>query len=389
MSKNVKVEWDESDGEKWETDDEPLVSALSFGWMEDGRCGYPAAGNFIQSCPRPVTGLQKTASASGKLYVCKKASGGSRHTAFLMVNTKKEGGGSAFKTKRIGIIGLNQQGLCEEPGFTSMTDIPWDAQEQPVDVVAGAGFTFVITKHGNLYSCGNGKYGVLGHGDDITMQTPRQLMSLLKQHVRAVAVGRSHVLAMMYNAKVWCWGRNNKGQLGLGFESQPMKGSQNSNTQALVDKMVDVRNKDQEYYSPEVIPYFTANEKILGIACGDFHSMALVQATNKNNSTKQVIYVWGDDSKGQLGSSDGSLRSKPQENRWVTQLMNKLQCLTVASIAAGGGTCLVLLEGPGQGIDAPMISLIVILCSLYFCTLYSHILGCGRVWTIRTWIRMG
>jgi len=130
-NKKVKAEWDESDGEKWECDDEPLVSVLTFGWMEDGRCGYPTDGNNMQLCARPVTGFSKVSNGSGKLFVCKKASAGSRHTAFLMVNIKKESFTSK-KTKKVSIVGLNQQGLCEEPGYNSLTDILWDAQEQPV-----------------------------------------------------------------------------------------------------------------------------------------------------------------------------------------------------------------------------------------------------------------
>lgn len=53
----------------------------------------------------------------------------------------------------------------------------------------------------------------------------------------------------------------------------------------------------------------------------------------------------------QLGSSDGKWRSKPQENRWVTQLLNKLQSTTVAAICAGGGHNMILTGGAGQVIS--------------------------------------
>ena len=53
----------------------------------------------------------------------------------------------------------------------------------------------------------------------------------------------------------------------------------------------------------------------------------------------------------QLGSSDGNFRSKPQENRWVTQLLNKLQCTGVSAIVAGGGHNMLLTGGAGQVIS--------------------------------------
>lgn len=353
----IKEEWIESDGEKytWE-DEEPIVSALTCGWTEDGRCGYGNTKSYMQTCVRPIRGLAKEPNqASGHLFVCKQAAAGSRHTAFIMVNSRKERGQGSKKTKKIGIIGLNQQGLCEEPGYTHMTDLPWDLTERPVQIAAGAGTTFILTKFGNIYSCGIGKFGVLGHGDDISVAAPRQIMTLLKQRIKGVAAGHSHAIAMTYSGRIFTWGRNHKGQLGLGFASHHDKNNPEHRRRPAPSTNgleLDVRrNENQEYYNPEHLTSFGPQETCLGVAAGQFHTMALMQIVAKNLVTKQVVYVWGDHSRGQLGSAEPLYHARPQENRWLSQLATKLQSSTYAGIAAGGNTCLALTGGAGQVIS--------------------------------------
>jgi len=141
-----------SDEEVWETPLEPVINVLTFGWTEDGRCGYKDDAK-MQLCPRPVEGLLRP-TVNGKQFVCKKASAGSRHSAFLMINHRKEPGRFGRKCKKLMLVGLNQTMLCEDPGTYTPLDIAWDADEVPLDIIAGYGTTFVITKIGNLYSLG-------------------------------------------------------------------------------------------------------------------------------------------------------------------------------------------------------------------------------------------
>lgn len=357
----IKEEWVESDGEKydWE-EDEPIISALTCGWTEDGRCGYGNTKSYMQTCVRPIHGMAREPNqASGHLFVCKQAAAGSRHTAFILVNSTKERSQGTKKTKKVGMIGLNQQGLCEEPGFTHMTDLPWDLQERPVEIASGAGTTFILTKFGNIYSCGVGKFGVLGHGDDISVAAPRQILTLLKQRIKGVSAGHSHVIAMTYSGRIFTWGRNHKGQLGLGFVSNYDKNKAEADSQRRgrtrtqsngIEAEVK-RNEHQEYYNPEHLESFGEQETCLAVAAGQFHTMALMQIVGKNLVSKQVVYVWGDHTRGQLGSAEPLYHARPQENRWLSQLATKLQSSSYAAIAAGGGTCLVLTGGAGQVIS--------------------------------------
>lgn len=123
--------------------------------------------------------------------------------------------------------------------------------------------------------------------------------------------------------EVFSWGKNDKGQLGLGFES-PFE---------LKISQVAFGN--------------LANYKITDISCGHSHSLALVVAKNQQGVQEGSVYAWGDESRGQLGSGDAVYRMRPQENRWLVKFLTTLQ-LSVESIHAGGYHNLVLLRGSGQ-----------------------------------------
>ena len=88
------------------------------------------------------------------------------------------------------ICGLNQLGLCEDPGLTNASEIPWDNGEPPRRVIAGHGTSFIISKYGNVYSFGQNKFGVLGHGEkDLPLRAPRQILSLNRRKILSIATG--------------------------------------------------------------------------------------------------------------------------------------------------------------------------------------------------------
>ncbi|GAX23990.1 hypothetical protein FisN_26Lh055 [Fistulifera solaris] len=76
--------------------------------------------------------------------------------------------------------------------------------------------TTVLTTEGEVLSCGAGSYGRLGN-----LETNDQLylepVELLTQGIVAIAGGKGFTLALMEDGVLYAWGRNHKGQLGLGF----------------------------------------------------------------------------------------------------------------------------------------------------------------------------
>lgn len=332
---------------------EPLLNIFTFGWMEDGRLGYPAdIESFMQDVPRPIATLRHKEKKKTLItphaeerYVCKKVSAGYRHTLFLMTNcypeieqdedgdsmsmrspSKSNFGQEKRKKCRLMMTGLNQRGLCEEPGFTEPVNLGWDDKnEDIVDIYAGNGTSFIVTRIGNLYAFGNNRYGILGTGDEVSIQIPKQCLSLNKVRVARICCGSYHAIATSDDGILYSWGRNQVGQLGLGFESE------------------------MELQPAQVVGLDWSKENPTAIDCGhEFTLMLLTKLTNKGE-VKRLVYGWGDHSRGQLGSGDEETRCKPQENRWMTKLCIKYGFYPTA-ITCGSHHVLVL-SSTGQVIS--------------------------------------
>ncbi len=319
-------------------EDEPLLNAYACGWMEDGRLGHPpdvdqwGFGSYIESNPSPLTQLRPPArpkkvapavTKKGALalvedqpkpievvlptqFVCQQASAGSRHSLWLMVDCRVKPAMDVSVAKKVYLTGLNQQGLCEEPGHTAPFEIQLHGDEEPISVFAGYGTSFIITKFGNVYSWGNGRYGVLGHGDEESFQIPRQISGLNRQQVRKISAGMYHASALCNSnignhVGIYTWGRNNKGQLGLELP------------------------EDAVVLTPTKITFFRDNMTPTDVSCGCEHTIALIDveilddeaekekesaklkgqkavkgANNAEQSSpdvRTVLYGWGDDSK--------------------------------------------------------------------------------------------
>ena len=123
-------------------------------------------------------------------------------------------------------------------------------------------------------------YGQLGLGDYVGRNTPVEFkiegnLSPIKQ----IICGGYHTFAICENKKIYCWGYNTSGQLGLG---------DNNN-----------RNKPVEFKIEGNL------SPIKQIICGWIHTFAICE----NNK----IYCWGYNNNGQLGLGDNDSRNKPVE----------------------------------------------------------------------------
>ncbi|XP_040987744.1 ultraviolet-B receptor UVR8-like isoform X4 [Juglans microcarpa x Juglans regia] len=85
-------------------------------------------------------------------------------------------------------------------------------------VAAGLWHTVCISADGDVYSFGGNQFGQLGTGADQAETLPRLLdaPSLENMHAKFVSCGARHSAIITEDRKVFCWGWNKYGQLGLG-----------------------------------------------------------------------------------------------------------------------------------------------------------------------------
>lgn len=136
-----------------------------------------------------------------------------------------------------------------------------------VQVGCGAEHMTALDDEGNVWAWGEGESGLLGSGM-FAASLPR-LVDFEEEGIKCsrIAVGAGFTLALDVNGRVWCWGRNGHGQLGLGE-----------------DAAVDIQSSES---IPSIIPHFPADEEaIVDIAAGGRCSIALGKSGR--------VYCWGD-----------------------------------------------------------------------------------------------
>jgi alpha-tubulin suppressor-like RCC1 family protein len=104
------------------------------------------------------------------------------------------------------------------------------AKEMPTILTGNILYQFIYRKN-TLLGLGRNEYGQLGLGHTIECQEKPQIVRLPKDdaEIISIAVGKHHSIVLSTNGLVYSFGKNNYGQLGLGYESpnqtipQPIK----------------------------------------------------------------------------------------------------------------------------------------------------------------------
>ncbi|KAG6592710.1 E3 ubiquitin-protein ligase HERC4 [Phytophthora cinnamomi] len=238
----------------------------------------------------------------------------------------------------------------------------------PLQLACGKAHSAVVDVYSNLYCFGLGENGQLGQGEDNldSSQEPVRVPQLTSTCVQFVACGANHTLCMSVDGRVYAWGDNTFGQLGMGTKSAQPVG-----TPFRVEKLVSVRGiacgGGQSFImtrtnvlasgsniagqlgmgdridrtSFEHIPFFrkvivtvdalaesSANSwpevdptpEDVELSCGVYHTLAL---------SGSRVYSWGIGDDGRLGHGD-------HESRLVPTLINSLKDTPFTAVACGG-----------------------------------------------------
>jgi alpha-tubulin suppressor-like RCC1 family protein len=85
-------------------------------------------------------------------------------------------------------------------------------------VATGSNHTCARDTNNKLYCWGDNTYGQLGDGLTAARSSPFELTGL-GANVAGIVASLNHTCALTVDKKLWCWGRNHKGQLGQGSTS--------------------------------------------------------------------------------------------------------------------------------------------------------------------------
>ncbi|GJQ09525.1 hypothetical protein GpartN1_g1316.t1 [Galdieria partita] len=184
---------------------------------------------------------------------------------------------------RYGQLGLGS--LKEVEGITVIDSIP----ERVITCAAGDRHSLFVTEQGHLYTCGYGKRGELGLGTTCRrIETPQLIESLAREDERIIKVAAGHgfSVALSESGKVYSFGSANDGHLGHGevpggiFLWEPFHSHRHMETSP---RLIRALEKEQmEYISCGSGHVFAINKEgvAFGWGCGRYHCFATREEVN-------------------------------------------------------------------------------------------------------------
>ncbi|XP_026157785.1 retinitis pigmentosa GTPase regulator b isoform X1 [Mastacembelus armatus] len=231
----------------------------------------------------------------------------------------------------------------------------WLKNDVPLKIACGDEHTALITENGKLFMFGSNNWGQLGLGSKVTVNKPTCVKALKSEKVQLVACGRNHTLIYTAQGQVYTSGGNSEGQLGLGdcdertafqrvgfFDSHgPIKMlTAGSNTSAALTESGKLfmwgdntegqigLGKESHVCSPQEV---SVGRPVSWMSCGYYHS-ALVTADG-------ALYTFGERDSGKLGLGTDQL-----PGHRVPQLVKSIK-EPVTQVACGGGHTVALTDG--------------------------------------------
>uniref|UniRef100_A0AAR2LP32 BTB domain-containing protein n=1 Tax=Pygocentrus nattereri TaxID=42514 RepID=A0AAR2LP32_PYGNA len=164
-----------------------------------------------------------------------------------------------------------------------------------------------LSQKGQVYTCGHGQGGRLGHGDEQTYLIPHMVEGLLSHHCSQIAAARDHTIVLTEEGYIYTFGLNTYHQLGL---APPPTASH-------VPKQVTFKS--------------LKGRTVIGVAAGRFHTVLW---------TRDAVYTVGLNG-GQLGYLlDPNGEKCVTVPRQVSALHHKDVTIAMATASNGATVCL-------------------------------------------------
>lgn len=186
-------------------------------------------------------------------------------------------GSNTLMTDTYGVLGIGTSTAYVAKPTDITNNFTFDTDDYPIKVFAGARFSAVLTQLGKVYTWGDGGWGRLGNGFTNSSFTPIDITKIFvlssDDKVIDLSLGFEHAMALTSTGRVFSWGYNEFGQLGIGSSGNY--------------RSIPVEITNRFSLLPE--------ELVVDISLGNIHSGVLTSLGN--------VYVWGYNYHGQLGDN--------------------------------------------------------------------------------------
>ncbi|MFA7478759.1 MAG: hypothetical protein WC184_12870, partial [Acidimicrobiia bacterium] len=194
-----------------------------------------------------------------------------------------------------------------------------------VEITAGDNHTCGVTSDGDLYCWGYNSVGQLGagYGSIVNQTTPIKVLG--NHRFVSFAAGQYHSCGITTDGDAYCWGYNNRGQLGIGNTINQNTPTKVSGNHSFVAVTADAEHScglttDGDAYcwgyggqgqlgNGGIYTQHATPAKVLG-------DLSFISITAGNNHTCGVTadgdaYCWGYNSNGQLGNGNTTYQTTP------------------------------------------------------------------------------
>ncbi|XP_050428032.1 E3 ubiquitin-protein ligase HERC2 [Adelges cooleyi] len=301
-----------------------------------GRLGIPFCGKV--SLPRQIPGLSQFVIKTVAVH------SGGKHAMALSFDGKVLSWGDGEDGK----LGHGDTNTLDTPKIIEAL-----LAKRIFYIACGSAHSAAITSDGKLYTWGQGQYGRLGHGDEVSQCTPKLVKELVGKTIVQVACGSrdAQTLALDYDGNVYSWGDGDFGKLGRG-------GSNGCCTPQQVYRLIGHKVIQIECGAQFSVA-LTASGQVWTWGKGDYYRLGLgndehVRRPTLVNqlklitidhiavgtlhciavSTQGEVYCWGDNDHGQQGNGSTSPNQKPKlVTNFSNTKINRVGCGSSQSIA--------------------------------------------------------